>query len=428
MFVDWPARIIKVFQPDMVLVDPGPPREIYQLDTDWFRLKLRELEANENGGAYLYTHDHNTTVEVSGAILARVVEIINGYQVEFEDGQYAVNLVGSNNNISDVSVVNQVSIRPSNSAGLQDLNSLQAASFLGYVALKPSSLFSGTIFPVGTRGFPVNNVADAIVIATDRGIQNISIMESMTLSSGDWQDGINFVGDNAAAVLLTVDTTAEVSNCEFRNLTLQGVLDGNNVVRDCNVLDLEYVAGILHQCSLNGTIVIAPGTQASIFDCYSNVAGGGPGQYAHIDAGGSGSLALRNYSGGLHLANVTGSGDISMDFLSGRLVAENTCTAGDAYARGICNVTDDSNGMTLHDDTISASIVTIQTDIGAVQIDMSMAQKILRNKKTTNPLTGEMTIYDDDGIAVLLTAKVWANVEGSLPYTGQGLERQDRLE
>ena len=48
----------------------------------------------------------------------RVVEIINGYTVTFEDGQYAVNLTGANSNISDVANVNQVSIRAANSAGL----------------------------------------------------------------------------------------------------------------------------------------------------------------------------------------------------------------------------------------------------------------------------------------------------------------------
>jgi len=46
------------------------------------------------------------------------VEIINGYTITFEDEQYAVTLIGANNNILDVINFNQVSVRPTNSAGL----------------------------------------------------------------------------------------------------------------------------------------------------------------------------------------------------------------------------------------------------------------------------------------------------------------------
>jgi len=61
---------------------------------------------------------HNTEVTLGGVTLARTVEFINGYTIEFEDGQYAVTLTGANNNIADVMVVNQVSLRSNNSAGL----------------------------------------------------------------------------------------------------------------------------------------------------------------------------------------------------------------------------------------------------------------------------------------------------------------------
>lgn len=112
--IDWGARIINVPQADLTLVSPG----VYSLDVNAFRLELRDLEDSEAGMAFPFTHNHNTEVTVGGVTLARVVEIVNGYTVEFEDGQYAVELQGANNNIPDVAVVNQVSIRSFNSAGL----------------------------------------------------------------------------------------------------------------------------------------------------------------------------------------------------------------------------------------------------------------------------------------------------------------------
>ena len=68
---------------------------------------------------YPFTHNHNTEVTLGGVTLARVVEIVNGYVVTFEDGQYAVNIVGGNSNVGDRVTLNQVSIRSANSTGLQ---------------------------------------------------------------------------------------------------------------------------------------------------------------------------------------------------------------------------------------------------------------------------------------------------------------------
>lgn len=95
----------------------------YELDTDQFRLDLKAIEDDEVGMAFPRTHTHNTEVTVAGITYARTIEILPPYSVEFEDGQYTVRLVGSNNNIFDVEngilVQNQVQVIPTNSAGLQ---------------------------------------------------------------------------------------------------------------------------------------------------------------------------------------------------------------------------------------------------------------------------------------------------------------------
>lgn len=132
MYVDWPAKLIFVEIADLTLVSPGPPAPVYALDTDWFRLSLKDLEDDVQGMAWPDTHEHTAPKTLAGVTYARFVEIINGYSVEFEDGAYGVNLVGSNNNIVDVVVINQVSVRPFNSAGLiqagTGLTAEQAAS------------------------------------------------------------------------------------------------------------------------------------------------------------------------------------------------------------------------------------------------------------------------------------------------------------
>lgn len=123
--VDWTTRIISVPLSYLTLVSGT----IYELDTDQFRLDLKALEDDpDQGMPYPQTHTHNTEVTLAGLTLARTVEIINGYTVEFEDGAYRVSLVGSNNNIADVTVVNNVSIQTNNSAGLITVNTTGGAT------------------------------------------------------------------------------------------------------------------------------------------------------------------------------------------------------------------------------------------------------------------------------------------------------------
>lgn len=55
-------------------------------------------------------------------------------------------------------------------------------------------------------------------------------------------------------------------------------------------------------------------------------------------------------------------------------------------------------------------------------------QKILRNKTITDPTTGVMTVYDDDGVTPFITANVYQDADGLTNYQGQGADRRERLE
>ena len=111
--VDWATRVITI--PQSFLTSLGGSN--YALDTDTFRLALKDIEDSEGIG-FPDTHRHNTAVSLGGVTYARTLEIINGYTITFENGTYSVALQGSNNNILDVTNLNYVSVRSSNSAGL----------------------------------------------------------------------------------------------------------------------------------------------------------------------------------------------------------------------------------------------------------------------------------------------------------------------
>lgn len=116
--VDWHTFVITVPQSYLTFVSGT----FYTMDTDQFRLDLKALESSVEGMPFYKTHEHNTEVTVAGTTFARTIEILAPYSVEFEDGMYSVQLLGSNNNIwsivDGILVRNQVQVIPTNSAGL----------------------------------------------------------------------------------------------------------------------------------------------------------------------------------------------------------------------------------------------------------------------------------------------------------------------
>ena len=363
--IDFATKIISVPRNDMTLLtDEDDPIEIRRLTINDFRIELRVLEASSGGIDDPDTHIHNPSVTVGGVVLARVVEIINGYSVTFEDGQYAVNLAGANSNIADVVNVNQVSVRSANSAGLQDLSTLLTAAYQGQVVFNTSGQ-AGTAIPIGTRATPVDNFADAITISNTIGIRRIQMASSGTLQNSAVATGKVFSGDNSTADTLTITTSAEVTDCTFENLKVTGVLDGNNTFKNCEVQNINYVNGLLQECSIVGTIEVDGNAQCNIVNCWSGTAGIADDQLVTIDMGTSGnSLALRNFSGGIKLINYAGSGSISLDFASGRVVIDATCTGGTIGVRGICDVTDNSAaGCTVSDETVNSSLVIVNNGV-----------------------------------------------------------------
>lgn len=152
--IDWATKIINISRDYMTLVQSSP-FEVRSLDMDNFRSALKDLEDSEEGMSFPSTHNHVTPMSVGGVTLARVVELINGYTVTFEDGQYAVNLLGANTNLSDNVNLNQVSIRSANSAGLIQQSELDSLKFQ-VEALRPSHQGFGQPFYVSTTGTDTN--------------------------------------------------------------------------------------------------------------------------------------------------------------------------------------------------------------------------------------------------------------------------------
>lgn len=344
--INWGTKVISVPKADTTLIQASPS-EIRELDLNTFRLALKALEAGEEGQPHLDTHTHNTEVTLGGLTYARVIEIINGYTITFEDGQWAVNLVGANSNVADVVNVNQVSVRSANSAGLISSPDIEYASYENGVTYDSTSSTVGTTHPAGTRRDPVNNMADAMVIAAYRGLGIIYVIGDLHLNSGGNYSNMVFVGESVTKTTIDIDSSANVVNAEFYEATVEGTLDGNAKLKNCRILDLDYIYGVIERCMLGpGTITLGGSEEAHFLDCWCGTVAAG--LMPIIDCGGSGQgLAVRNYNGCLKLTNKNGSDLASVDLNVGHVELASSIVlsaSNQVVIRGIGTLTDNSTG------------------------------------------------------------------------------------
>ena len=339
--IDWATKIISVPKAYLTLIQASPT-EIRELPLNQFRLDLKALEAAVEGMAYLVTHRHNTEVTLGGIVYARTIEIINGYTVTFEDGNYAVNLTGANSNVGDVVNLNQVSVRSQNAAGLISNAAIEFSSFGNAVTIDAVNGVTGTVFPKGTAQAPVNNVQDAKLIADTRGIKRFNVIGNFTFTTGDNVEDFEIYGINPNKTILTFEAGALTYGVDIFNATVQGVFDNLATFEDCRLLDIDMVEGYAYRCLMAGTFAVVGTGQTAFIDCWDGIVSNGT--YPVIDCGGAGrDISIKNWHGDIKIINKTGVDDMEINMNSGGTVLiDSTVTNGLIRCTGSMKVIDNS--------------------------------------------------------------------------------------
>lgn len=162
----------------------------------------------------------------------------------------------------------QVMRSSSSSATLQELSSIQYSSFNGGVTVDIIKGTSGTKFPIGTIERPVNNIPDAVTIASERGFNKIFIIGDITFSTGDNLNDFSVLGESPIKSTITIESAALVVGTEFLNAEIAGVLDGNNTVKNCKIGNLMYVEGYIQDCLLEEGTIVLGGARCDFLNCY----------------------------------------------------------------------------------------------------------------------------------------------------------------
>ena len=349
--IDWGTKVIYVPKADLALLQSDP--EIRALDLNAFHLWLKDAEDSEDGMPFLDTHNHNTEVELAGLTYARIVEITNGYTVEFEDGQYTISCTGANHNLSDVKVANQVSLIVNNAAGLITNAAIEYSSFDGAVCIHVASGNSGTVFPIGTPRAPVNNLTDALLIAQVRGFTVLKVIGNITLGASDNVDGFIIRGVTFDDTLITVVAGCSTDDTHFEDTTVVGDMTGAIGLKNAHIGVAGitgFVPGHIESTVFEGDLAVSGSGTLHILNSWSGVPGHG---HPDIDMGGASgpSLGVRNWTGGIGVKNLTDTRDISIDMGSGHVHVMDTVTNGTFVVRGIAKLTDESSGSANIDST-----------------------------------------------------------------------------
>ena len=357
-----------------VSTDPQTGAEVRQMDLTIFAQDVADLQAIEGGVWAVTAYEYTAPVSVGGVQLAPVVVVLNPYLVEFEDGQYAVNLVGANTNLQDVAIVNQVSIRPNNSAGLTFSDEVQILAFQdASVWVDTIDGQAGTQYPRGTVGNRVNNAADAMTIANRIGFHRFRLEGTESLTGNPIVERYEVIGNTPTSAVI-IGTNLGVEGAAFERVAMVGSISGRGSFQDCSLgktLNLAGFQGIADNCGIAGNITMdAAATEPTVFkDCISALAGLSK---PILDCNGTASpISFRRYAGGLEVRNFNNAaGTMSLDIMGAEVTIQSTtCTNGEMVIRGVGRAIDENGTLIAQgQSTINGNLVVKNFSITADQI------------------------------------------------------------
>jgi hypothetical protein len=232
----------------------------------------------------------------------------------------------------------------------------------------------GTAYPLGTASDPVDNLADAFIIAAGigSGITHLVIKGSITLTQAIPYWSITGEGGGATVALNGQDVSGVIfTGCGLSGTC--GTLTAPIVIRDGAVLAAGVTGffGSISQSVFQGDLTILPNTHTGILACASDIAGTNRPEIKTTDSTGI-TLSIRDWNGGLTLQTFTsGAPMVSVDMSSGTLELGIGVLTGTYVVRGISELLDNSGaGATvIRDGLIDPNDIAGLTYGGAIHID-----------------------------------------------------------
>ena len=258
---------------------------------------------------------------------------------------------------------------------------------------------AGTTIGVnGLEGNPVDNLADAVTIATAIGTQELHVRGSITLNASF--NGWRFVGQGSAPAGARIDLGSQnVDDSQFFRCELFGTQGGGRLVAyDGLVNDVDNLSGLIVRCGIIAVSNIAVSGTLQLLQC-QNANAVGEAIFT-MPTGVFGVLLVHDFSGGIdvrgmdistHLVDVTMIGD--------RAVIDATCVDGTISIGGVANLTDNSgagctviDALVKHDtteDSLRYARNRLEVDFGVSPRQLVLYEDDATTEKARHNLTTE---------------------------------------
>ena len=247
----------------------------------------------------------------------------------------------------NVMVINKVSNLVDTT--IAQLPEIEYASFNGGITIDAVSGTDSASFPYGTPASPCKTLLNARDIAIERGFKTIYVIGNLSLVGIPPGIMVNytFIGEGHHSSIVTI-MGVQCIGCHFKEVELIGTFgNGSNIVAtNCELGNINNITIDAYYCELEGTIVLNDSIASNFSFCSDAVAGSGT---PIIDVDDCEALGFWSYSGGLRLTNMAIATEVSVNFSSGRLILDASCTAGNIIVRGIGSIVDNSAGTTVND-------------------------------------------------------------------------------
>lgn len=321
----------------------------YSLDTNLFRISLKDWEDSEEGIAHPKTHTHNTSVNLGGIEYARVIEILSPWTITFEElvVPYRVTLVGSNNNILQVTNLGTVQILSSNSAGLINLPELQQSAFESTVTVDQVNGTIGQLYPIGTLRQPAKQISDAVAIASARNLNTIRI-RGVYSSASEASSGLLFEGLVLNDDRLNINLPGSFVGCNYVQMWIKGTGIIAGTFEKCFVEDVPFLLGGAKDTGFLGEFGFypAPPFAFQMFNCHTSKISNAQvtlnmnSTVTVLMHACTGNWLIKGLTTGVHVFSMSGA----------KITLDPTCTGGTVVIRGDTICVNNSTGTIIQDE------------------------------------------------------------------------------
>jgi len=231
-------------------------------------------------------------------------------------------------------------------------DTLDFASYNGQVTIDVTSPYSGTTGNIGNLQSPVNNLADALVIAAREGLEHLHVEGNLLNITEDVSNYI-ISGDSSNVTLLEFVSGCVTNTVSFQRLCIKGALNGVGMSYSYCDFHPDGVTGIEGKGENTGFAGAGPYVLSGVTTFVNPFTIRAESSLRPvIDVNGQDSLALRGYLGPFELTGTTSAtSTVCIDLVSSYCILQAGNTDGLIILRGNGHVNNTSNGSDIRDNT-----------------------------------------------------------------------------